>query len=166
MSTPSPQPCPLLDKLPPELRNNIYTHLFAFDQTQTYHLAKCSPTPKAITQTCHQLHCEASFLYRTSFRHFWSSARFELNRPDELQKEDWSITHLRDEDLAHITNLTLERGQGPTNPDRLTYKLIDARGGWSKRHSAHNREDSFGILAGSFLGQIKLECTTWYTRKM
>lgn len=60
-----------LDKLPAEIRNNIYSLVLSPDKrTDLVELKEATPPSKNLMLTCKQIHAEAAGMYRAAYRAF------------------------------------------------------------------------------------------------
>ncbi|KAF7188534.1 hypothetical protein HII31_10196 [Pseudocercospora fuligena] len=110
LSTPSQDPCYLQEKLPAELRNEIYELVFTTgtpESTQgngpaTVDLFHATPPSKALTLTCRQFHAEAHDMYKTAYQSYWKTTSFTVNGNSMTRN---AISRLRVQGLQHITKL-------------------------------------------------------------
>lgn len=157
LSSPSRQPCHLQEKLPAELRNEIYELLFNTscsetsldNDAETVDLFHATPPSKALTLTCRQFQAEARDMYRMAYRSYWKSTSFTVN-VDTMTHE--SIAKLRKEDLQHITKLKTTR----TTPHRTSHiaEMITPDGIWHDTHISHtwDHDEYYVMTAESSVG--------------
>lgn len=124
--------CPLLDKLPAEMRNRIYEYVFATEDNgdDTIDLAaQDDPPSKNILRTCRQVHAEAAQLYKKTYQAYWTSKNFFLQaREEDLRACMDTLSVYRGEDLDHINSLVLLVSR--PKQGLVEFDLLDKRGGW------------------------------------
>ncbi|EME78081.1 uncharacterized protein MYCFIDRAFT_200413 [Pseudocercospora fijiensis CIRAD86] len=78
MSPAAAAPCPFLDKIPAELRNEIYELTFASDHNveEKVELFEARPPEKSILSTCRQIYEETRGYYIDAFRSYWQDTEF------------------------------------------------------------------------------------------
>lgn len=126
------KPCYFYDKLPAELRNEIYILAFASsDDGRGVRLINAAPPSKALVMTCRQAHAESAKLYKAMYREYWRTNKFSVTickSSDPRAGLTDRVPSDRARDINHIEHLTVRlawtTGSGP-----LT--LEDARGLWS-----------------------------------
>ncbi|KAF2166750.1 hypothetical protein M409DRAFT_22804 [Zasmidium cellare ATCC 36951] len=127
-------PCPLFEKLPPELRNEIYRLTFTVeDEGKDIRLRDAAPPEKAILLTCKQAHTEAAKLHKIMYRDYWRKTTFSVQQHRHPRLvltrrilEDHVEIH-RPVDVNHIEHLTLTLKYAHAT-ERL--HLEDSRGIW------------------------------------
>lgn len=146
---PAAQPCPLLDKLPPELRSTIYDFVVASRTTEAREsdmidLTKHTPPDKALLVTCRQIYNEAKKVYVTAYRAYWTDNRFRFYRAQSIGPREVKIItcSLRERDLQHIRHLELVRDE-PSQPlgscyETYAFRLVDARGLWLSKYAGEH----------------------------
>jgi hypothetical protein len=106
--------CLLFTRLPAELRNHIYTFVFALETSDDGSIkldGATKPPSKALFMTCRRLHNETRAMYRAAYRSF----------PDHTFTVDMSIRTVKPETPLSIGNDLLSR----INSFRIT---------WSNEH--------------------------------
>lgn len=123
-STIASQQCRLF-ALPPEIRNYIFQLSFTTDLS-VVDLFKTSPPSNGLMMTSRQAYREARGFYRTKYREYWSTTRFTITIERDQPSRNYAIinylrgkmsgnrikrsefaTELRDQDVAHISNISL-----------------------------------------------------------
>ncbi|KAK4619186.1 hypothetical protein CLAFUW4_12234 [Fulvia fulva] len=99
--------CPFFDKLPAELRLDIYELAFSSntDSEAEEDLRAVKPPSRNILLTCKNAHSEAHGLYKTAYRRYWSSTKFIFEAVNSGSESYPALTFPTDRDLAHITSL-------------------------------------------------------------
>ncbi|KAK1059684.1 hypothetical protein LTR74_012415 [Friedmanniomyces endolithicus] len=64
--------------IPPELRNHIHGMVFEFPAGEI-NLLEADPPSKSILLACRQIHDEATGLYKSAYRSYWTTSHFELH---------------------------------------------------------------------------------------
>ncbi|KAK4616172.1 hypothetical protein CLAFUW4_09740 [Fulvia fulva] len=127
----------LLD-LPPELRNQIYDLVFAY-QKQIYwqRIGLCRPTPPShqLALTCRQIYAEAYKVWERANQTYWSSLTFQLTAWNEHQLDNAMnfILKLKESDLRHVKQFELIlRCVGPPQLTgwHYVFSMADTRGLW------------------------------------
>lgn len=164
-------PCPLLDELPPELRNTIYQLVFTSSNStdtedSTIDLTKPSAPSKALSMTCRRVYNEAAKVYKNAYRAYWTSNKFRLYRTDKIDYQEFKaiLESLSEENLQHIAQLEIHHKYRRHISDafELTFEfdLVDIRGIWKTSQGGDfglykNRGDTLS----TFRGPSQLE--TW-----
>ena len=141
--------CHLL-KVPREMRDQIYGHLFACEASAQ--LLEAKPPEKAILSTCGQIYDEAKQVYKVSYRSFWKDTEFIVNVTDEINPVslprlvDW-LENVSDESLAQIETLHIISCSFYHN---VTFKWEFRCGIWVEAHSAPEEQS---IACGFYVTQ-------------
>lgn len=114
--------CRLLT-ITPELRNHIYKYVFDINITDIpIDIFAASPPPKAIIQSCRQLHNEAAGLYYPAYRRYWTETTFTIHPCSP----SCTSPSLREQDLERVTRIqltctreSLSRGGGRSQESNL-----------------------------------------------
>ncbi|KAK4617731.1 hypothetical protein CLAFUR4_12240 [Fulvia fulva] len=130
--------CPFFDKLPAELRLEIYELSFKPASTEDeVDLCAVNPPSKSLLLTCGKAYNEAQAIFKQAHRQHWSSSNFtmSLSGPASQKKENrkhalLALAALRGEDLQHIVHLTIIREELSTGEEGTNMKLLDRRGSW------------------------------------
>ncbi|KAF2166749.1 hypothetical protein M409DRAFT_22803 [Zasmidium cellare ATCC 36951] len=112
------KPCPFLEKLPAELRDEIY--LLAFtpdcdngngDGDDEEDLLYAEPPSKSIVLTCHKVYNEAKGIYKDAYRKYWSETKFKINEGSARQGDTAILFRelllWTPEDVNHILKLCI-----------------------------------------------------------
>ncbi|KAK4610226.1 hypothetical protein CLAFUW4_13939 [Fulvia fulva] len=133
--------CLFFEKLPGELRNNVYELVFALDNTHPVDILNAQPPRKDFLLTCRQANAEGGGNYQAAYRQSWAGTDFVLQIPsygDDTTQHINAVQNLRHDDMIHITSLACK----PREPSSQWYtiELVDTRGGWlhTCQHSASN----------------------------
>lgn len=133
------KPCHFFDKLPPELRNEVYKLAFASDDdSKGIRLIDAAPPSKALIVTCRQTHAESAKLYKAMYRDYWRTNKFLIEESVSYGYQSRLTDHVpvnRAMDVDHIEHLTVildMTSLNPLAPKRImTITLEDSRGLWS-----------------------------------
>lgn len=134
-STHTTTTCYFFDKIPPEVRNEIYSLAFttAADVEDVIYFT-ASPPSKSIIITCKQAYQEANGLYQDAYRRFWRDSSFKV--PDGLHKQsNQAIQRLRSADVAAITKVSMVF---PTSRHPAK-EIVLRHGNWQCLVAGHNR---------------------------
>ncbi|KXT00930.1 hypothetical protein AC578_5700 [Pseudocercospora eumusae] len=135
-----PPPCYLLQKLPPELRNNIYEVVFTFDHVKEDHTndvdvwTAVKKLPNSLLFTCRTIQAEATKMFAASLKNFWSTHNFVITEPacyygKGVREPDLKpLQKLTDDDIRCMKSLRFQQGS-------QSWCLLHNRGGW--RHESH-----------------------------
>lgn len=124
--------CFLLQKIPGELRNDIYGHVYEDDKPDsTAAVNLLDPHPpggKSLLLTCRQINKEARGCQKEAYRKFWKESRFKVDITKDLDFHG-PLAGLKAQDLDNVTSLTLYQH---TYSALLchNYSLVDRRGLW------------------------------------
>lgn len=149
MSEGLPPPCRFLDKLPAELRNNVYELALcsaAEEENQIriaipnsaaqppgLHLCYARPPSKNLLLTCREIYHEARGIYKCHYRQFWQTTRFfilgrQLRGVRGSSKADQARLKLcANADLENVTRVDVYLA--PT----VSFKLVEKGGLWLRR---------------------------------
>ncbi|KAF2166746.1 hypothetical protein M409DRAFT_22800 [Zasmidium cellare ATCC 36951] len=124
-SASNPPPCPFLEKLPAEIRNEIYELAFTQDSsTSEIELFEAKSPSKALLSTCRQ----------DTYGKYWHANRFvctlstwATQTARRICKD--SLDPLHDFDLENISSLCIKCTDG--DKIVLQHTLRNPRGGWS-----------------------------------
>lgn len=140
---------PLLDKLPPEIRNIIYQMTFTpicgrveningsnqGDDSIPVELLQARPPSKNLRLVCNQLNVETRFIYRAAYRKYWLTTDFVayLGAYTKVQYLEGLQRKFKQNDINQITKLTIPRSHALPGRPQINISLLDARGGWERR---------------------------------
>lgn len=112
--------CYLLDDMPAEIRNHIYSLALAPVMSgPPVELLECAPPSKSILLICRQIRDEAIGIYQAHRRSYWTQNDFQITLSEgqeALNKEEIEVcmancsfikTMLSDVEIMHITKLSL-----------------------------------------------------------
>ncbi|KAK4496212.1 hypothetical protein PRZ48_012192 [Zasmidium cellare] len=128
-------PCPFFDKLPVELRDEIYKLTFTpdHDEGKEVSLVDAAPPSKAVLMTCKQAHAEAAKLYKAMYQDYWRKTTFQIT-PDRRLRNDPSVPAIVDyvaphhtADIEHIQHIFVRL---VLDERELEMNLVDRRGLW------------------------------------
>ncbi|KAK4496210.1 hypothetical protein PRZ48_012190 [Zasmidium cellare] len=148
------KPCLFLDKLPAEIRNEIYALAFTpdfKDESETVDLYHTDPPSPALITTCKTISNEAKRFYKHAYRKYWRESNFQLDTTSAREKimaGDLSYffipaIRLYLINLDQISKLVILDNQ----PDyKLSATLLDSRGGWKGVLKRPGREDRVDFL--------------------
>lgn len=153
--------CHFLQRLPAELRNEVYDLAFGFDPDIPVDLLHAEPPSASLIQTCRQIYSESRAMYRNAFRNYWRTTEFVMQHTvdditgsltlHEVDSRDywneWTnvrnaaedailhrISHLQERDLQQIKRLVLTRDSKYPEIGQSIYKCVDIRGVWRMLH--------------------------------
>ncbi|CAK1356834.1 unnamed protein product [Cercospora beticola] len=124
--------CLFLDMLPAEMRNNIYELVYANDTSEDNEidLLNAEPPSNALILACREIHDEATGIYKSSYREFWSQSTFSLPYPQLRNDCQRRLQRHRSEDLHHITQFQISMKAAPLGGSKraptipVYYKLV------------------------------------------
>lgn len=124
--------CPFFDKLPAELRLDIYTLTFDIDHSQEANLLEAKPPSKALLITCKRAHAEARAIHSQAHRNYWMGTKFIIpdGRREHTVHEINALQRIYSQDLHHIAHLRIFRPARRNEPTEWCFDLLDSRGGW------------------------------------
>lgn len=97
-------PCYLL-RLPAELRNTIYEHVFDCTTEREVELRTATPPSNSLLLTSHEVCNETAKMYKRCYRKYWTTTRFHIDGDDpELSLNGKAIFALDKEALEHIAH--------------------------------------------------------------
>lgn len=141
LSTPQTATCPLLEKLPAELKSIIFELAFTQDLEdgdQEIELSFAKPPSKHILVTCREIRAIARGHYRAAYRRFWRTTAFTLTFRELMAgftAREAMIRQLNPLNINNVTKLTIRADCSLDKPgeDMLCLVLEDIRGGWSRQ---------------------------------
>lgn len=124
---PSTKRCSFLERIPAELRNEIYKLAFTTNSAKV-DLFSTPPPSKALILTCRKVYEEARGFYKAAYQSYWKNTNFAIDG-NTIELE--AISRLREDDLQHITRLAASW----LSPRRTThhFELLSLNGAW--RHT-------------------------------
>lgn len=128
--------CLFLDKLPVELRIEIYKLAFAVEEVDDeVELLLAKPPSHTLLLVCRHVRSEAQEIYHAARRHFWGTTSFKMSLGEvaALQSYNEMFDQLSPSTIRttidDITKLRTEFALA-TTAVAVNITLIDARGGW------------------------------------
>ncbi|KAK4496211.1 hypothetical protein PRZ48_012191 [Zasmidium cellare] len=129
--------CPLFDKLPRELRDEIYKLVFTEDEGEEERdLHKATPPSKGLATACKQGYTETNELYKAAYRQFWSTNDFVINGEETARGPLFPNVYVdplpwQSRDLDRITSLTISSDRNAFEAGGYaTLTQEDRRGEW------------------------------------
>ena len=125
-TTPSPTGCSFFDKLPAELRNEIYELSFTSDTgaEDTVEVSEATPPSKNLLLTSRRFHHEAHRIYLEAYRKYWRSTNFKITlevgetTDGEVFCERYTLSEDDfPDDIDHICRLTVKPRRDPQRAD-------------------------------------------------
>lgn len=100
--------CPFLEKMPAELRNEIYELAFSRDEdpSQEVQLFDASPPRKGLLLSCHQIYNESKDYYIQAYQKYWRTSKFTV-LAKHANAEQIEQAHFKKEDVNNINTLHL-----------------------------------------------------------
>lgn len=125
--------CPLLTKLPPELRNRIYEYVFTTDESMHKDLvaARAQGPPSDLLLTCQRVFAETTGIYQVARTSYWRDTTFYVNRNNGQQVppvRDF-IDDLQDRELDLIQRIIISDDYNPKEWQLTTRR--DSMPGWT-----------------------------------
>lgn len=129
-------PASPLQRLPAELRNNIYELTFASDTDSYTKLTEAAPPSKSLIFTCRKIYQEARSMYRNECRRYWRETRFFLAYNPSLrnlpQGQCAQVIRQLITAAVPINARAQVRHLNVHSVDRSCYKLVDQSGVWAE----------------------------------
>ena len=130
--------CPFFDKLPAELRLQIYNLALGVEGPQEVNLLEAKPPSKAILLTCKKVHAEARAAHNKVYRKYWKETKFVIPEgiPERVQHEVAALRRIKLRDLLRVNHLwIIRRDTWGSESETITFELLDNRGGWTETYS-------------------------------